>query len=44
MSRIQLHVNGKALSVEIEPRTHLADFLPGRGDVGPVAAPQRRRA
>jgi carbon-monoxide dehydrogenase small subunit len=27
MSRIQLHVNGKALSVEIEPRTHLADFL-----------------
>jgi carbon-monoxide dehydrogenase small subunit len=27
MSRIQLHVNGKALSVEVEPRTHLADFL-----------------
>jgi carbon-monoxide dehydrogenase small subunit len=27
MSCIQLHVNGKALSVEIEPRTHLADFL-----------------
>ena len=27
MSCIQLHVNGKALSVEVEPRTHLADFL-----------------
>jgi carbon-monoxide dehydrogenase small subunit len=27
MSRIELHVNGKALSVEVEPRTHLADFL-----------------
>jgi carbon-monoxide dehydrogenase small subunit len=27
MSRIQLHVNGNALSVEVEPRTHLADFL-----------------
>jgi carbon-monoxide dehydrogenase small subunit len=27
MSRIQLHVNGNALNVEVEPRTHLADFL-----------------
>jgi aerobic carbon-monoxide dehydrogenase small subunit len=27
MNRIELRVNGKALSVEVEPRTHLADFL-----------------
>jgi carbon-monoxide dehydrogenase small subunit len=27
MSRLQMNVNGKSLSVEAEPRTHLADFL-----------------
>jgi aerobic carbon-monoxide dehydrogenase small subunit len=27
MSRLQMNVNGKSLSVEVEPRTHLADFL-----------------
>jgi aerobic carbon-monoxide dehydrogenase small subunit len=27
MSRLDIRVNGKAISVEVEPRTHLADFL-----------------
>ncbi|MDB5776527.1 MAG: (2Fe-2S)-binding protein [Herbaspirillum sp.] len=27
MSRLDITVNGKALSVSVEPRTHLADFL-----------------
>jgi carbon-monoxide dehydrogenase small subunit len=27
MSRLDMRVNGKAISVEVEPRTHLADFL-----------------
>jgi len=27
MSRLDISVNGKSISVEVEPRTHLADFL-----------------
>jgi carbon-monoxide dehydrogenase small subunit len=27
MSRLDITVNGKSISVEVEPRTHLADFL-----------------
>jgi aerobic carbon-monoxide dehydrogenase small subunit len=27
MSRLDIRVNGKAISVQVEPRTHLADFL-----------------
>ena len=30
MSRLELFVNGRSISAEVEPRTHLADFLRDR--------------